>query len=373
MTEERTAVYYGQVELIPGVICDGYVLNDGTAVMSERGTANLLGMDQKTLKAMRGNWPPKTLNPFISNDFIMRGNFVKVTTRSSPYFGRNIVVYTSATIETLIRTYALAFINDGLRENQIHIGKRSVALLISLVRAALEAAIREACGLPTRIQETIQQHYIDGAKLLKEYGFTCSVSENIFIKKDLIKFLGVTPGKLNGHFRKHRDHIKPIPLNRQKRHAAGSNASHLNGYHIDDAVKIALSMDSVVGIELKKALFGQIGCFAQPYTSDEIQWEAIFSRMFTGFDFYHNYPMGKYRVDFFVPAFMLVLECNGYCHRHYHLEKEKERERFIIQRHSLVRFDHGVSVEMVINGILQAKPGKIIRLHKDSDCFSLSA
>jgi hypothetical protein len=32
-----------------------------------------------------------------------------------------------------------------------------------------------------------------------------------------------------------------------------------------------------------------------------------------------------------------------------------------------VRFDHGVSVEMVVSGILQAKPGKIIRLREDSD------
>jgi very-short-patch-repair endonuclease len=317
---------------------------------------------------MVSNWPPKWFKPLIKKDFSMVSNLVKVSAETSPYQGRKIVVYTTKTIEILISAYILALGHRALRENQRHIGERCAVLASSLIETALEAAIREACGLQTRIQETVQKHFIDGAKLLKEYGFTCSVSENIFIKKDLIKFLGVTPGKLNGHFRKHRDHIKPIPLNRQKRHAAGSNASHLNGYHIDDAVKIALSMDSVVGIELKKALFGQIGCFAQPYTSDEIQWEAIFSRMFTGFDFYHNYPMGKYRVDFFVPAFMLVLECNGYCHRHYHLEKEKERERFIIQRHSLVRFDHGVSVEMVINGILQAKPGKIIRLHKDSAC-----
>ena len=33
---ERKAVYYGQVELIPGIVCDGYVLNDDTAVMSKR-------------------------------------------------------------------------------------------------------------------------------------------------------------------------------------------------------------------------------------------------------------------------------------------------------------------------------------------------
>jgi hypothetical protein len=27
MTEQK-AVYYGQVELIPGIVCDGYVLDD---------------------------------------------------------------------------------------------------------------------------------------------------------------------------------------------------------------------------------------------------------------------------------------------------------------------------------------------------------
>ena len=52
---ERKAVYYGQVELIPGVICDGYVPDDDTAVMSERGTAELLGVDQKHLNRMRTN------------------------------------------------------------------------------------------------------------------------------------------------------------------------------------------------------------------------------------------------------------------------------------------------------------------------------
>jgi hypothetical protein len=44
---ERKAVHYGQVELIPGIVCDGYVLDDETAVMSERTTAHLLGMDHE--------------------------------------------------------------------------------------------------------------------------------------------------------------------------------------------------------------------------------------------------------------------------------------------------------------------------------------
>jgi len=363
MTEERTAVYYGQVELIPGIICDGYVLNDGTAVMSERGTADLLSMDHKALQNVATTGVPKTLKPFIENDFYVATTLVKVVAESSPHKNRNITVYSSDFIEAILRAYVMAIGHNVLQKNQMHIGRRCVLLFCSLAKTALEAAIREACGLQTRIQEAVQKHYIDGGEFLKEYGFTCSVSENIFIKKDLIKFLGVTPGKLNSYLRKHRDHIKPIPLNRQERHAAGSNASHLNGYHIDDAVKIALSMDSVVGIEMKQDLFGQIGCFAQPYTSDEVHWESHFSKMFAGFEVYHNYPMGKYRVDFFIPAFMLVLECNGYCHRYYDFEKERAREQFL-KRYSLVRFDHNISWETLVNGILQAKPGTVIRLHK---------
>ncbi len=33
---ERKAVHYGKVEVIPGIACDGYVLDDSVAVMSER-------------------------------------------------------------------------------------------------------------------------------------------------------------------------------------------------------------------------------------------------------------------------------------------------------------------------------------------------
>jgi hypothetical protein len=40
---EKQAVHYGEVEIIPGIKCDGYVLDDGTACLSERGTADLLG------------------------------------------------------------------------------------------------------------------------------------------------------------------------------------------------------------------------------------------------------------------------------------------------------------------------------------------
>ncbi|OAD22451.1 hypothetical protein THIOM_001747 [Candidatus Thiomargarita nelsonii] len=116
------------------------MLDDDTAVMSLRGTADLLSMDHKTLKAVGGNGPPKTLEPFADKGLTVGGNFVEVVARNSPHCHREIVVYTTQTIKSLIHTYALAFINDGLRQNQVHIGKRAIALSISLVQTALDVS-----------------------------------------------------------------------------------------------------------------------------------------------------------------------------------------------------------------------------------------
>ncbi len=65
--QELQAIHYGEVQLIPGIKCDGYILSDGSTCLSERGTANLLGMDHKALKRMSPNWPPKIFRPFIDD------------------------------------------------------------------------------------------------------------------------------------------------------------------------------------------------------------------------------------------------------------------------------------------------------------------
>ncbi len=118
---ERKAVYYGKVELIPGIVCDGYVLDDDTAVMSLRGTASLLDMDHAPLKRVVLNWPSKTLKPFFDNGLSVVPKWIKVVAENSPHKGRDITVYESAFIESFIRGYALALANDVLRQNQKHI------------------------------------------------------------------------------------------------------------------------------------------------------------------------------------------------------------------------------------------------------------
>jgi len=231
---ERKAVYYGQVELIPGIVCDGYVLDDDTAVMSERGTADLLGVDQKLLNRMRTNWPPKVLKPFIDEGLSMRTNTVKVVAKNSPYQGRKIVIYDSSIIENLIRFYLLAFANNKLRKNQKHIGERCAVLSASLIKTALDTAIKQACGLSPNIQQTAQKNYIDAVKLIKEFGFTCSVGDDIAIKKDITQFLDVPESTLNSFLRKHKSDIQPIQLNVATIRSFGGKASRMNGYHLDD-------------------------------------------------------------------------------------------------------------------------------------------
>ncbi|OQW93868.1 MAG: hypothetical protein BWK79_08860, partial [Beggiatoa sp. IS2] len=85
---------------------------------------------------------------------------------------------------------------------------------------------------------------------------------------------------------------------------------------------------------------------------------------FDGFDFHHNHPLGRYRVDFIIVIgdLKIALECNGYEHRYYNAERERKREEFITQNYALVRFNHDVSLEKLINAILRVKSGEIIRL-----------
>jgi very-short-patch-repair endonuclease len=360
---EQTAVHYGKVELVPGILCDGYVLDDGTAVLSERGAADLLDMKQASMQSMTVTGVPKSIKAFINKDFRMTVTSVKVTARNSPYQGRNITVYDSNSIESLMRAYVTALGHDVLQKNQMHIGRRCALLISALVRTALETAIKQACGFKPDIQQTAQKNYIDVVKLVKEHGFKCSIPNDIAIKKDIAQFLDIPESTLDSFLRKHKDEIVPIKLDRATIRAAGYKASAMNGYHIDDVTKVVLGMDSVIGLQLKKQMFGQVGPFVKPQTAVETQWQEVLSKVFNGFDLRMNYPIGPYKVDFFVAKLMLVLECNGYCHKFYDFKQEQAREELIIQKYALVRFHHQVAWETLVNGILQAQQGKVIQLY----------
>jgi len=81
------------------------------------------------------------------------------------------------------------------------------------------------------------------------------VGDDIAIKKDITQFLDVPESTLNSFLRKHKNDIQPIQLDSATIRSFGGKASRMNGYHLDDVTKIALGMDSVIGIELKKQVF----------------------------------------------------------------------------------------------------------------------
>ncbi|MCK5876868.1 MAG: DUF559 domain-containing protein [Candidatus Marithrix sp.] len=362
--KEKQAVHYGQVEIVPGIKCDGYVLDDGTACLSERGTADLLGMKQASFQNVTVNWPPKTLKPFIDKVQNVTVNSVKVLAENSPHRGRNITVYDSIFIENLIRGYSLALASHSLKKTQIHIGDRCVTLVCALIRTALEIAIKEACGISANLQKTAQKNYTDIVELMKELGLKCSANEKLAIKTDITDYLDIPLSTLNSFLGKQRNEIEPIRLDRETIRNLGSKASRMNGYSLQDVGTIALGMDSVVGISLKEQMFGSVSSLAKLDTKGEIEWQQVLTEIFTGFSFYHNYMIGKYKVDFYVKELNLVLECNGYdCHATYDKKLEAERELFIDKNHRVVRFHHLVDLRTLFNGILHAQVGDVVRLY----------
>jgi len=368
----KKAVSYGQLELIPGIICDAYVLDNGNSVMSERGVAKLLGIYHNTLQSMANNGLPNTLKPFIGKDFSMTVTLVEVTANNSPYKGRKITVYNSEFVESLMRAYALANGNNILRKNQVHIGRRCVILLVALVRTALESAIKQACGLHSNIQKIAQKSYTDVVKLLKDFNFTCSIQGDIATKKDIAQFTNLPISTINYFLKTHSDTISTIQLDSQTIKQSGSKANRMNGYSLEDVGKIVLGMDSVIGIELKKQVFGSVSTLAKFDTKGEIEWQQVLAQVFDNLGFQHNYPIGKYKVDFFVKDLNLILECNGYDnHSSYDPMAEAEREQFITKNYSLVRFHHKIDWKTLVNGILRTKIGQITTLY-NVGCFDNS-
>ncbi|MDM8569386.1 DUF559 domain-containing protein [Thiotrichales bacterium HSG1] len=359
--QELQAIKYGEVELIPGIKCDVYILNDDTPVMSERGASDLLGIGRMALHRMEPKWPLKALKPFIDKDFSMepKSLSVKVIATNSPYQGRNITVYGSNFIESFIRGYSLALANRKLRPNQIHIGERCVILQSALARSAIDNVIQQACGITPNIQQTVQEQCI---KLMKQFGLQASFPEEIYTKKDIIKFLDKPASTLNNYLKKHN--IPHEKIDHETIKAQGGKANRMNGYNVEAVSKIVLGMDSVVGIELKKQIFGNTGTLVRTDTKGEIEWQQVLAQVFDGFGFHHNYSFGSYRVDFFIKDLKLILECNGYDnHRYYNQQEEKEREQLLKQNYSIIRFHHKITLEQLFNGILKTKMGKVVKLY----------
>ncbi|HHB91676.1 MAG TPA: hypothetical protein ENK59_00495, partial [Thioploca sp.] len=198
--QELQAVKYGKIELIPGIKCDGYILSDGSACLSERGAADLLGMKHVSLRSVVATWPPKTLKPFVDKGISVVATLATVEAKNSPHKGREIIVYDSNMIETIISAYVVAAGHNALQKNQLHVGKRCSVLVPALIRTAIDTVIEQACGITPNIQQTVQEQCI---KLMKQFGLKASFPEEIYTKKDIIHFIDKPLGTLNSYLKTH--------------------------------------------------------------------------------------------------------------------------------------------------------------------------
>ena len=249
----------------------------------------------------------------------------------------------------------------------MHIGERCV-IQAALTDTALHAAIKQACGLNPNIQQIAQVNYAQVGQMMKDAGLISSIGNDIYTKKDITNYITVPLSTLNNNISKLHNEISAINLDRATIRAIGSKAPRMNGYNLEDVGKIVLGMDSVIGIELKKQVFGTVGTLAKLDTKGEIEWQHVLAQVFDNLGFHHNYQMGKYKVDFFIKDLNLVLECNGYDNHIYYNEiEEKERENFITKNYSLVRFHHKIDWKTLMNGILRTKNGNITVLYNHPD------
>ena len=66
-----------------------------------------------------------------------------------------------------------------------------------------------------------------------------------------------------------------------------------------------------------------------------------------------------------------MLERNGYeNHVSYDQQLEAEREKFINKDHRVVRFHHLVGLKTLVNGILHAQVGNVVKLYDVNHIYS---
>ena len=158
---------------------------------------------------------------------------------------------------------------------------------------------------------------------------TKSINDKIATKRDIFEFIKTPRSTIDSYIRSHQ--INSIKLDYATIKQVGLKATRLNGYSMEDVGKIVLGIDSVVGLELKQKIFGEV----EELSEEKIDWQEALPKMFDGFNLQQNYVVGKYTVDYFVEE--LVLEFGQ--------SKDKQREQFVKQKYSLVSFQSNVDCE----------------------------
>jgi len=155
---EIKAMHYGEVKLGSERIGDGYILQDGTAGLSENSLAKLLDMNRQSMNAISLHGLPQNLQNFIEADEKLEMFPIKISA-TYPCKDRKINFYPVSSIELLLRAYSNALIAGALQKNQQHIGQKSIQVQTTLIHSVLASLICEACGLNPKVQQNLEKTF----------------------------------------------------------------------------------------------------------------------------------------------------------------------------------------------------------------------
>ena len=76
----------------------------------------------------------------------------------------------------------------------------------------------------------------------------------------------------------------------------------------------------------------------QPTSAEKILWEYLRDRRLLGLKFRRQHPLGTYIVDFYCPAFRLVVEIDGEIHRYQEADDQARTDQLEQKGYKVIRF-----------------------------------
>ena len=76
----------------------------------------------------------------------------------------------------------------------------------------------------------------------------------------------------------------------------------------------------------------------QPTSAEKILWEYLRDRRLLGLKFRRQHPLGTYIVDFYCPAFRLVVEIDGEIHRYQEVDDQARTDQLEEKGYKVIRF-----------------------------------
>ena len=114
---------------------------------------------------------------------------------------------------------------------------------------------------------------------------------------------------------------------------------------MDDVAKIVLSMDSVIGIDLKEKIFGKSSSLVKLEHDGKIISPQSLIRVFDGFALLQNYVIADDMVNFFVKEFNLILELENQ-------QSKARKQKLLSQGYRVVHFKQQMKWEVFLNRLL---------------------